>query len=139
MGSDHSCAVRLRVTALANRRVPEAAGLAAVAAWRADGADTPRDALATAVRYTLEQLATAAPGRSVEVRVPPFAAVQVIEGQSHRRGTPPAVIETDPATWLGLATGALTWADAVATGAVDASGSRADLAGWLPLVLDEGP
>ena len=71
--------------------------------------------------------------------MPPFAAVQVIEGQSHRRGTPPAVIETDPATWLGLATGALTWADAVATGAVDASGTRADLAGWLPLVLDEGP
>lgn len=123
---------------MANRRIPESEGLAAVAAWQADAGATPRETLATAVRYTLEQLAASAPGRSVEVRVPPFAAVQVIEGQSHRRGTPPAVIETDPATWLGLATGALTWADAVATGTVDASGSRADLAGLLPLVLDEG-
>jgi hypothetical protein len=125
--------------AMANRRIPEADGLAALASWQADASATPRETLATAVRYTLEQLAAIAPGRSVEVRVPPFAAVQVIEGQSHRRGTPPAVIETDPATWLALATGTQTWADAVAAGTVDASGSRADLAALLPLVLDRGP
>ncbi len=119
---------------MANRRIPTTDGVAAVAAWRADGAGATREVLATAVRYTLEQLAVAAPGRSVEVRVPPFGAVQVIEGQSHRRGTPPAVIETDPETWLGLATGALAWPDAVATGAVDASGTRADLAALLPLL-----
>lgn len=89
---------------------------------------------ATAVRYTLEELGERAPGRSVEVRVPPFGAVQCIEGTTHRRGTPPAVIETDASTWLALATGTLTWAEAVASGAVQASGERTDLNALLPLV-----
>ncbi len=85
------------------------------------------------MRYTLEELATRAPGRSVEVRVPPFAAVQCIPGPVHRRGTPPSVVETDAATWLALALGDLTWAQASLSGAVRASGERADLAPWLPL------
>ncbi len=89
--------------------------------------------LATAVRFTLQQLEARAPGGSVEVRVPPFGAVQCIEGTSHRRGTPPAVIETDADTWLALATGAVKWADVVASGRVLASGERADLTGFLPL------
>lgn len=89
--------------------------------------------LATAVRYTLEELAARAPGRSVEVRVPPFAAVQCIEGPRHTRGTPTNVIETDAETWLELATGRTTWAEAVERGAVRASGQRADLAALLPL------
>lgn len=113
------------------RRTPAAAGRAAIAEW-AEG-DRGRPIVATAVRYTLEELATRAPGRSVEVRVPPFGAVQCIAGTSHRRGTPPAVIETDAETWLSLATGALRWADAVASGQVLASGERADLGGYLPL------
>ena len=71
----------------------------------------------------LEELATRAPGRSVEVRVPPFAAVQCIPGPVHRRGTPPSVVETDAATWLALALGDLTWAQASESGAVRASGS----------------
>lgn len=109
-------------------------GRAALDAWRARGdGDVPRDTLAAAVRFTLEELADRAPGRAVEVRVPPFAAVQCIAGQTHRRGTPPAVIETDALTWLALATGELAWADAVATGRVDASGVRADLGALLPL------
>lgn len=70
----------------------------------------------------------------MEVRVPPFAAVQCIEGPRHTRGTPPNVIETDPKTWLELATGRLQWTDAVATGRVSASGARADLSRWLPIV-----
>jgi hypothetical protein len=85
------------------------------------------------VRYLLEELAARSPGRSVEVRVPPFGAVQCIEGPRHTRGTPTNVVETDAATWLALATGATSWADAVATGAVRASGSRADLTAYLPL------
>jgi hypothetical protein len=93
-----------------------------------------RRTLATAVRYTLEELATRAPGRSVEVRVPPFAAVQCIAGPRHTRGTPTNVIETDPQTWLALATGLLTWREAVESGAVRASGQRADLAPHLPVV-----
>lgn len=85
------------------------------------------------MRFTLAELAARAPGGSVEVRVPPFGAVQCIEGTSHRRGTPPAVIETDATTWLELATGTLVWADAVTSGRVRASGERADLSGYLPL------
>lgn len=87
------------------------------------------------MRFTLEELATLAPGRSVEVRVPPYAAVQCIAGPIHRRGTPPSVVETDPVTWLQVATGALAWADALASGAVSASGERAALEQWLPLPL----
>lgn len=122
------------------RRIPAAEGRAALTAWaRAadrgpeEAAALPRAARATAVRYSLEELAGRAPGNSVEVRVPPFGVTQCIEGPRHTRGTPPNVIETDPATWLGLATGRMTWADAVGTGRVSASGNRADLSAHLPL------
>lgn len=115
------------------RRVAPADGEPALAAWLADQGSVPRPVLATAVRYTLEELATTAPGRSVEVRVPPFMAVQCIEGPRHTRGTPTNVVETDPQTWLALATGGLTWAQAQASGALRASGQRADLTAYLPL------
>lgn len=85
------------------------------------------------VKHFLALLQQQAPGGSVEVRVPPYAAVQVIEGVRHTRGTPPAVVETDPDTWIALSMGELSWADAVASGAVSASGERTDLSGWLPL------
>jgi hypothetical protein len=116
------------------RRVPESSGLAAVAAWRASGAQATRNDLATAVRFSLEELAIRAPGRSVEVRVPPFGAVQCIEGPTHTRGTPPAVVETDAQTWLEVATGALGWNDAWDSGRLWVSGQRADLTAYLPLV-----
>lgn len=110
------------------------AGERALAVWRALGSEgTSRQDLATAVRYTLEELAHRAPGRSVEVRVPPFGAVQCVEGPRHTRGTPTNVIETDPGTWLDLATGRLSWESARGVGAVRASGSRADLGAYLPL------
>ncbi|MDR2374345.1 MAG: sterol carrier family protein [Bifidobacteriaceae bacterium] len=117
----------------ARRRVKPADGAAALAAWLSDPAAVGRPALATAVRFTLEELAARAPGRAVEVRVPPFAAVQCLEGPRHTRGTPPNVVELAPEVWLGLATGRLAWSDAVATGRVQASGSRSDLSGVLPL------
>lgn len=85
------------------------------------------------VKASLARLAEKAPGRSVEVRVPPYAAVQVIAGGAHTRGTPRAVVETDAATWLALAAGELAWDDAVDSGRVRASGERADLAPYLPL------
>lgn len=116
------------------RRTDPAAGEQALAAWLAAQSEVPRPVLATAVRYTLEELATVAPGRSVEVRVPPFAAVQCIPGPRHTRGTPTNVIETDPQTWLSLATGRLTWAEAEASGALRASGQRADLTAYLPVL-----
>src|SRR6478735_4858062 len=112
------------------RRTEPAEGRAALAAWRADPADVR--ARRTAVRFTLEELADVAPGNSVEVRVPPDGAVQAVQGPRHTRGTPPNVVETDVETWLGLATGELTWDDAVEAGLVHASGERADLADWLP-------
>jgi hypothetical protein len=85
------------------------------------------------VKASLARLQEVAPGRSVEVRVPPYAAVQAVPGLTHRRGTPSAVVETDAETWLALADGSLTWAEAVATGRVRASGERSDLSLWLPL------
>lgn len=84
-------------------------------------------------KHFLAVLAERAPGRSVEVRVPPYAAVQAVPGVRHTRGTPPAVVETDAETWIDLATGVLSWAEAVETGRIQASGERAELTPWLPL------
>jgi hypothetical protein len=89
------------------------------------------------VKHFLAVLAERAPGHSVEVRVPPYAAAQVVAGVRHTRGTPPAVVETDAATWLELATGATTWSRAVAEGRVRASGERTDLSTYLPLLEEE--
>jgi len=91
------------------------------------------DAARIAVRYLLDLLAAAAPGKAVEVRVPPYGAVQCVAGPSHSRGTPPNVVETDPVTWLRLAAGRLAWPDAVQRGQVLASGPRADLSPHLPV------
>jgi hypothetical protein len=114
------------------RRIPTDAGRAALHAVRAT--DVPERAdLATAVRYLLQLLAEKAPGQSVEVRVPPFGAVQVVEGPRHTRGTPPNVVETDPATWIALALGEETWSDAATAGRIRASGIRADVSHLLPL------
>jgi hypothetical protein len=116
---------------MARRRIPAAAGSAAVRAVAAGSTD--RTERATAVRYSLEELAARAPGNSVEVRVPPLGVTQCVEGPRHTRGTPPNVIETSADTWLALITGELDWAQAVASGAVSASGQRADLSALLPL------
>ena len=117
---------------MARARIPDSDGLAAVAASL--GSEPSRLELALAVRFTLQLLAERAPGNTVEVRVPPFGAVQCVPGPTHRRGTPPNVIETDPVTWLYLATGREGWADATARGAVIASGTRANLDGLLPVL-----
>ncbi|OHP74258.1 Ni,Fe-hydrogenase III large subunit [Rothia sp. HMSC062F03] len=93
----------------------------------------PRPVRATFVRFTLEELATLAPGNSVEVRVPPLGVTQCVAGPRHTRGTPPSVVETSPAVWAALVLGACSWAQAVSAGALDASGERSDLSGLLPL------
>lgn len=123
-------------------RVPDAAAVRAaveaVAPWLDDdeaAARPGRSALAAAVRGTVEILAAELPGRSVEVRVPPFAAAQCVEGPRHTRGSPPNVVETDPRTWLELATGRLDWDSAISEGRVRASGTRAAaVAAGLPVV-----
>lgn len=111
------------------------AAVAVTVPWLDGQASEPeRGELASAVRLSLRTLEQIAPGQSVEVRVPPFAAVQCVAGPEHTRGTPPNVVETDAHTWLLLATQRLDWADAVADGLVNASGARADLRQWLPLL-----
>ncbi len=113
------------------------AAVLAVADWLRDEnrPTPPRSALAEAVRLTARTLAAEAPGASVEVRVPPFVAVQCISGPRHTRGTPPNVVETDPRTWLLLATGLTTVTDAAATGQLQLSGSRApEIGAALPVV-----
>ena len=135
--------------AVARRRIALDEGRAALTAWQAAnapgagaadaadaagaGAQVPRSMLATAVRYSLEEVTARAPGNSVEVRVPPFGVTQCLEGPRHTRGTPPNVIECDAATWLAMVSGQLSWADAVDAGRVAASGLRADLSSLLPL------
>lgn len=110
----------------------------AIREWIAAPGDLKRPAraaLGDAVRRSARTLEDIVPGHSVEVRVPPFVAVQCIEGPRHTRGTPPNVVETDPETWLRLATGYLSWDEALAAGRVDASGARAaEVAAWLPII-----
>lgn len=116
---------------MARARIPDGEGDRTVAA-AAEG-DADRAVVATAVRYLLQLLAERYPGGAVEVRVPPFGAVQCIEGLQHTRGTPPNVVEMTPAVWIALATGRRSWPEALEAGAVQASGSRADLAGRVPV------
>lgn len=85
------------------------------------------------VKETLALLAERAPGRAIEVRVPPFAAVQCGAGPTHTRGTPPNVIEMSANTWLALANGKTSWQEALDAGLIVASGVRADLSTLLPL------
>ena len=110
--------------------------LAVAAGWKPDGPDDP-DEFRSMVRTTLHWFGQQHPGRAVEIRVPPVSAVQAVEGLRHTRGTPPNVVEMAPATWLLLITGRLRFPAAVADGLVRASGTRADLAEFLPIPLPD--
>lgn len=109
------------------------ASVSVVAAALDRGEEPEKGSLRSAARFLLHELARVSPGRSVEIRVVPVAAVQAVAGPRHTRGTPPNVVETDPVTWFKLATGRLGWDEAVRTGAVKASGARSDLSAFLPL------
>ncbi len=98
------------------------------------GIEPDRSALRLVVRELTAVLADRHPGRSVEVRVPPYAAVQCLDGPRHTRGTPPNVVEADPVAFVRVACGRESWAALVATGRIRASGERSDLSGLLPLV-----
>ena len=108
---------------------------AALTRWRTG--EPGRDDRRLLTRHFLALLEERAPGRSVEVRVPPYAAVQVVPGVRHTRGTPPAVVEMDADTWLALVTGTMSWPGALEEGRVAASGERADLSAYLPLAGSE--
>ncbi|HEX7350736.1 sterol carrier family protein [Brachybacterium sp.] len=119
---------------MVTRRTDREAGRSALGSWASSPEDAGRAVLAPAVRHTLEMFAEEHPGGAVELRVPPYAAVQAIAGTRHTRGTPPAVVETDAATWLALVSGDLDWEQAAADGRVRASGERSDLSELLPLL-----
>ncbi|MEX3504536.1 sterol carrier family protein [Corynebacterium sp. LK2510] len=112
----------------------------AIAPWlRGEVDQTPaRALLADACRRTARTLAAELPGHSVELRVPPFVAVQCVDGPRHTRGTPPNVVECDAETWLRLAAGLSTLEEEIAQGRVDVSGSRAgEVAAGLPVIALE--
>ena len=113
------------------RKIAGPDGLEAIAAYLSGGAE--QKAIATAVRFLLEELGTIHPGNAVEVRIPPYGAVQCIEGPAHTRGTPANVVEMDPTSWLELALGKTSFEQLVASGKLTASGSRSDLAGLFPI------
>ena len=117
---------------VAARRITDEAGRLALDRWF--GGDVEGDTEALAVRFTLQLLRQQAPGSSVEVRVPPWGAVQAIEGPTHTRGTPPAVVEMSPKVWLPIAAGRLSFQDALGQGLIQASGERSNLSGWLPVL-----
>ncbi|MBB4071774.1 sterol carrier family protein [Canibacter oris] len=122
------------------RKIDSAHGLAAARELAVQLATDPEltaaesAQVALATRFLLEELSALVPGRSVEVRVPPWGAVQCIAGVDHTRGTPPNVVEMAPAVWLRLAVGYTVWEQEVAAGTVTASGTRADLSAVLPLL-----
>lgn len=95
------------------------------------------DLIGETVKATLRQLARLAPGRAIEVRVPPYAAIQCGEGPIHTRGTPPNTVEMSAQTWLALADGTKTWIEAMNSGEIRASGVRADLSAFLPLPTEK--
>jgi len=116
----------------ARLRPAPATEVAAALARRQQDAPDPDDE-PLLVRHYLALLVGGHPGASVEVRVPPYAAVQCVAGARHTRGTPPAVVETDPQTWIQLCTGERDWADATSSGRLVSSGQRSDLSALLPL------
>lgn len=115
------------------RRISDWDGMLSLKAYLSAPEAVSRSVMLTAVRYALEELGSLHPGRSVEFRVPPAGAVQIIQGSTHRRGTPPAVVETDMDTFLRLAAGSLSWEQACQNGVVSASGERTDLTNLFPI------
>lgn len=116
------------------RKIDEQLGMdLARKAAQDDGSLSPHEQK-TVARFFLEEMAARHPGHSVEIRIPYAGAVQAITGPKHRRGTPPNVVELSATTWIALCVGNSSWSDEVDAGNVDASGTRADLAEYLPLV-----
>jgi hypothetical protein len=100
---------------------------------RYDDGTAERADLKLLTKELLKRLVAKAPGHAVEVRVPPYGAVQCIEGPRHTRGTPGAVVEMPPDLWIELALGRIAWPDARISGKLRASGERTDLTAYLPL------
>ena len=99
-----------------------------------------KETLKNAVKYSLQLLHQQIPGKSVELRIPPFAAISIIEGKNHKRGTPPAIIEISAPIWLELVKGLKSWIQAIEEGLISVSGPNTDLSPYLPIretLIDE--
>lgn len=127
-------AARLGVAAPGEPDLPTLGALVLAGLRRPEPLDPVPVAARLVTRHLLDELSARAPGRAVEVRVPPYGAVQCVPGPRHTRGTPPATVEMNPPTWIRLAAGDLVWSAALADGRVSASGDRADLSPYLPLL-----
>ena len=126
-----------RLAAMARRVTPaDRDFLTAILSGVAAGNDPAGGDLASAARVLCRVLAERHPGGTLELRVPPYVAVQLGIGQrgAHTRGTPPNVVETDAVTLLRLAAGELSWPDAVVSHAITASGPHADLGEVFPIL-----
>ena len=111
----------------------KSAAVEAAVASLTNGEPPQREILRSAVRSLLSDLSAKAPGRSVEVRIPPYGAIQCVEGPRHTRGTPANVVEMDPVTFIELEAGLRSWSDAVRDGRIQASGNRADISHLFPI------
>ena len=118
---------------MSRRQIAEEEGTRVVSAWRTNPEGLTTEDEALAVRFLLQLLRNRVPGRAVELRVPPYGAIQIVEGTSHTRGTPPAVVEIDPRAWLELCNGVRSWDELVKLGRINASGERSNLAPLFPL------
>ena len=80
------------------------------------------------VKKILKVVEELAPGRSVELRIPPYAAIQCVSGSTHRRGTPPNVVEMSAQTLLKLSKSPQNWDQLCSEGKISASGTNSNLA-----------
>jgi hypothetical protein len=79
------------------------------------------------VKKILKIVEQIAPGKLVELRIPPHAAIQCVEGGNHRRGTPPNVVEMAGETLINLADDPAKWENFCNQGLISASGNYANL------------
>ena len=83
--------------------------------------------ITTTVREILDLIKGISPGKSVELRVPPYGAIQCVAGSNHRRGTPPNTVEMSGQTLLRLINEPALWSSLCESGEVRASGLLSDL------------
>ena len=88
------------------------------------------------VKEVLAKISKLAPGHAVELRIPPYSAIQCVEGPKHTRGTPPNVVEMSAEVLFEIVGGKINWPDAISDGRISASGERSDLSALFQQVAN---
>jgi hypothetical protein len=83
--------------------------------------------IAVAVKEILDLIKKISPGKLVELRIPPYGAIQCVAGSNHKRGTPPNTVEMSAQALIQLRSNPKMWAELVASGQISASGVASDL------------